>query len=108
MKTDLVEVADFQKFVANGEKGTVCIFSASWCGPCVGLKKKIGQAGLEKELESSVQWCVVDVDEAEDLAQKFEVQAMPTIIFFDKSGELKGEKIVGANYPKIEEAAKAL
>jgi hypothetical protein len=32
------------------------------------LKKKIAEAGLEESLKDKVQWCVIDVDEADDIA----------------------------------------
>ncbi|CAD7938037.1 unnamed protein product [Amoebophrya sp. A25] len=72
------------------EKGVICIFSASWCSPCQRLKKKIADAGLDRELVDYVHFAVVDVDECKkSLKRRFDVTSMPTTIFLKKGSGLE-------------------
>lgn len=53
-------------------------FYATWCGPCKMLSPIIEELA-EEELEN-VAVCKVDVDEENELASKFGIQSIPTII----------------------------
>lgn len=65
-------------------KPVVVDFSASWCPPCQQLKPIF--ASLTKEFEGRVTMVTVDVDENSDMAAKFDVHSIPTLIFFDANG----------------------
>ena len=58
-------------------------FYATWCGPC-----KMITPELEKA-ESDIKVIKVDVDEFEELARKYGVMSIPTLILFDKEKEIK-------------------
>lgn len=62
-------------------------FYATWCGPC-----KMISPVLE-ELEDEIKIIKVDVDNHQDLALKYRVMSIPTLIFFN-NGEVK-EEVVG-------------
>ena len=74
-------------------KGIVLVdFSASWCGPCKML------APLLEELSSEitdVEFYKIDVDSESELAQKFNVMSIPTLILF-KDGKLI-DRVMGFN-----------
>lgn len=54
-------------------------FTASWCGPC----KRIAPVYQELATQhTNIVFCKIDVDEAEDIAEKYSVSAMPTFVFF--------------------------
>jgi thioredoxin 1 len=79
--------------------GAVVIdFFATWCGPC----KKIAPV-FEKlaEVYPSIAFLKVDVDESGDLAELYEVQAMPTFVFL-KNGVIV-KRIEGADLRAMEE-----
>lgn len=81
------------------QKGSVVIdFFATWCGPC----KKIAPA-FEKlaEVYPSITFLKVDVDESAELAEHYEVQAMPTFLFL-KDGIIV-KRIEGADLRAMEE-----
>ena len=58
-------------------------FYANWCGPC-----KMIAPELEK-VESNIKVVKVDVDEFEELARKYGVMSIPTLILFEDGKELK-------------------
>ncbi len=75
---------EFIEKVENG-KGLILVdFSATWCGPC-----KMQHPILE-ELENETDYSIynVDVDESEDIAGKYNVNAVPSLMIF-KDGVLK-------------------
>ena len=67
-------------------------FGATWCGPCKALAPRIEE--IEKEYDGKAVIGTADVDECSDLAAKFRIRNVPTVLFF-KNGELK-DKSVGA------------
>ena len=65
--------------------GTVLVdFWASWCGPCKMIGPIIDQIADER---SDVKVCKINVDEEPELAAKFKVMSIPTLIVF-KNGEV--------------------
>ena len=81
MKDDLSS-KDFDDFV---KAGVVAVdFWAEWCGPC----KMMGPVFEEssKDLGEKASFGKVNVDSNQDLAQRFQVMSIPTIILF-KDGE---------------------
>ena len=67
-------------------------FWATWCPPCKQLKPTI--EALEKEYAGKIEIKSIDVDQNKDLAQKFKVQAIPTLVFLDAKGN-ELSRIVG-------------
>lgn len=83
--------SNFEELVASG-KPLVIDFWATWCGPC----KKIGPyiEELAEEYKDSAIIGKCDVEENDDLAMRFGVRNVPTVLFI-KNGEVI-EKQVGA------------
>lgn len=77
--------------VVNGDKVTLVDFWASWCGPCKMLMPTIEE--VAKELEGTANVAKVNVDDNEDIAIKFKIMSIPTLMIF-KNGEMK-EKMIG-------------
>lgn len=59
-------------------------FYADWCGPCQQMKPVIEE--LEKELKD-VKFTFVNVDENNEVAQKYSVMSIPTYVI-KKNGEV--------------------
>ncbi|UTJ06834.1 thioredoxin [Arcobacter roscoffensis] len=68
-------------------------FWAPWCGPCRMLAPVIDE--LAQEFDGKAKICKVNSDEEQDLAVKFGVRSIPTIIFM-KDGEVV-DTMIGAS-----------
>ena len=89
----------------NGAQPLVVDFWATWCGPCRMVGPVISELAEEYNGRIAVGKC--DVEDNEDLAVKFSVRNIPTILFF-KDGQLV-DKMVGAQpKAKIQEKFEAL
>lgn len=67
-------------------------FWATWCGPCRMIGPVIEELAAEYKGKAKV--CKVDVDEQPELAERFQVMTIPTVIVF-KNGQI-AEKTIGA------------
>lgn len=65
-------------------------FWATWCGPCRMQAPVLDD--LDAELEGKVKICKVDVDENPDIARRFGVMSIPTLISF-KDGQQLDKRI---------------
>ncbi|XP_062099081.1 thioredoxin H-type-like [Humulus lupulus] len=88
-------VDHFQKG-KDSKKLVVVDFTASWCGPCRVIAPIL--TDLAKK-NSSVIFLKVDVDELQDVAKEWEIEAMPTLLFL-KEGKVI-DKIVGARKDEL-------
>jgi thioredoxin reductase (NADPH) len=62
-------------------------FYASWCGPCRRLGPKFASAS--SSLSGKVLFLKVNVDRAPELAQFYEIKALPTVILFEKGSPVE-------------------
>lgn len=76
--------------VIKSEKLVVIDFFATWCVPCQMLTEVLHD--VEKEYEDVVEIFKVDVDGNQEIAIRYEVTSMPTLVFF-KDGEEVERKI---------------
>ncbi|MFH1747423.1 MAG: thioredoxin [Planctomycetota bacterium] len=96
---------NFETEVLNAGVPVLVDFWAEWCGPCLMLATTIEELANAFQGRAKVGKC--DVDKAQNLAAKYGVQNIPTVLLF-KSGE-PVQRIVGAKHKReyqalIEEA----
>lgn len=87
-----VSEADFDSEIATAGMPVVVDFYAPWCGPCKVLAPRLNQ--LASEFNGRIAFMAVNVDEAPHLAERFNVQGIPTLLFIDRDGT-NTEKTVG-------------
>ena len=81
-------------------KPMVIDFFATWCGPCKELAPILDE--IEKKHKGDVIFRRIDVDKEPELAQEFNVQSIPTLMFITPKGEY--QTIVGLQEPAVIEA----
>ncbi|HHU90126.1 MAG TPA: thioredoxin [Clostridiaceae bacterium] len=82
---------DFDREISSSTLPVLVDFWAPWCGPCRMLSPVLDE--LAGEMEGKVKVLKVNVDEEPELASKFGVMSIPTVIAF-KQGKATN-KVVG-------------
>jgi thioredoxin 1 len=89
MKAIHLDSSNFDSTLAATDLPVLVDFHAEWCGPCKMLGPIVEQIAVAKEGEALV--AKVDIDAARDLATRYRITSVPTVIVFKD-----GEPVVGA------------
>ncbi len=82
-----LESKNFESEVLNSENVVLVDFYADWCGPCKMMSPVI--ESIAEELGEKVKVGKVNVDENQDLAIKYNVMSIPTMIIFKNGMAMK-------------------
>ena len=89
MSTTIITKENFQEKVLHSHQTVLIDFWADWCGPCRMLSPIIDQVAAD---HSDIKIGKVNVDEQPELAARFGVMSIPTLIVF-RNGEKAGESV---------------
>ena len=81
---------NFEEEVLKSEMPVLIDFWASWCGPCRMMAEVIEE--IAKNMEGKVKVCKVNIDENQELAEKYNVMSIPTFLVI-KNGKEVGRTI---------------
>ena len=90
--TITLSASTFDEEVNSASTPILVDFWAEWCGPCKLIAPILDEIASEQEGRLTV--AKLNVDEAPDIARRFGVMSIPTMILFD-GGEL-AKRMVGA------------
>ena len=95
--------SNFESTIANGV--TLVDFWAPWCGPCRMIAPIIEE--LAEDFEGKATIAKVNTDEEQDIAIKYGIRSIPTLLFF-KDGQVVDQMIGAAGKQVIADKLDAL
>lgn len=82
----VISTSEFESKVMQAQGPVMVDFFATWCGPCRMLAPVLDEVSAEVEGKASV--FKVDIDQSPELAQRFGIMSVPTILVFE-NGQIK-------------------
>lgn len=70
---------NFDNEISQSDLPVIVDFWAEWCGPCKRLSPIVEQLSTEN---TNIKFCKVNIDEQPDLASRFHIMSIPTLIAF--------------------------
>jgi thioredoxin 1 len=91
-----LDESNFDREVTQDGKPVIVDFWAEWCGPCKMIAPLLDEIAREKA--DAVKIAKVNVDENQSLSLKYNIRAIPALLFF-KNGQLR-DQITGVTSKK--------
>jgi thioredoxin 1 len=91
-----LDESNFDREVTQDGKPVIVDFWAEWCGPCKMIAPLLDEIAREKA--DAVKIAKVNVDENQSLSLKYNIRAIPALLFF-KNGQLR-DQVTGVTSKK--------
>lgn len=92
-----LDFSSFEQAIQDDTSPIVVDFWAEWCGPCKLIAPALEKLEGERE---DIRFAKVDVDHNQELAAKYDVRSIPTLLLFN-NGEVMGTLVGAANEKAI-------
>ena len=92
-----ITVQNFETEVLQSQIPVLVDFWATWCGPCRMVGPVIEKLGEQYEGKAVI--AKVDVDAEPDLARRFGIMSIPTVVFLKNGKEF--QRLVGVQSPQV-------
>ncbi|MBI5555440.1 MAG: thioredoxin [Elusimicrobia bacterium] len=96
----LLSDVNFEKEVLQSDKPVLVDFWAAWCGPCMMLGPTVEE--IANDFAGQVKVCKLNTDENEATSVKYQISAIPSLLFF-KGGQVVDKSIGVVNKKAIAE-----
>jgi thioredoxin 1 len=91
-----LDESNFDREMTQDDKPLIVDFWAEWCGPCKMIAPLLDEIAREKA--DAVKVAKVNVDENQSLSLKYNIRAIPALLFF-KNGQLR-DQVTGVTSKK--------
>lgn len=91
-----LDESNFDRELTQDDKPVIIDFWAEWCGPCKMIAPLLDEIAREKA--GAVKVAKVNVDENQSLSFKYNIRAIPALLFF-KNGQLR-DQVTGVTSKK--------
>ena len=91
-----LDESNFDRELTQDDKPVIVDFWAEWCGPCKMIAPLLDEIAREKA--GAVKVAKVNVDENQSLSFKYNIRAIPALLFF-KNGQLR-DQVIGVTSKK--------
>ena len=91
-----LDESNFDRELTQDDKPVIVDFWAEWCGPCKMIAPLLDEIAREKT--GAVKVAKVNVDENQSLSSKYNIRAIPALLFF-KNGQLR-DQVTGVTSKK--------
>ena len=88
--SEVVSSSDFQSQVLDAQGPVLVDFFATWCGPCKMRAPTLDEVAAEMAGKAAVY--KLDIDQSPDIAQKYGVMSVPTLMVFE-NGQVKNQAV---------------
>ncbi len=92
--SEIVSSADFQSKVLDSDQPVLVDFFATWCGPCKMIAPTLEEVAAEVEGRAKVY--KVDIDQSQDIAVRYGVMSVPTLVVFEDGQPAR--QVVGVQF----------
>lgn len=102
---DEMNLSNFSEGLGKSTVPVIVDFFATWCGPCKMMSPVMEK--LKKSFEDQIKVVKIDIDKHSDIAEKYNIRAVPTTLIF-VNGELVHKEVGFKPFEKISEILKSV